>query len=305
MGKKSSSRKEPPEDPSRTRVARARRHGARALPLGRNLRSVLKEPSGGSSPHRSFKRSYREDCARGLNVPGMGQHIYEAFRMFYRNWRIFVPFLVLSGVLESLAVQLTYETTAVFTVLNFLMIWLVTIFLVRHIKAGHEVTLRDGLYNAMTPLLSSLAVFIVIVIECIPIFLLIIAYSAAVRTEFLTMPFYALLFMGFAGLMLTLSSYLLSSSLVALLAVSAPGMYPMRALVTASELMMGRRIRFILRVIALLLVVGVICTVFILPLAVFKVPMEVISVIAAFVGCFSAIYVTVYLYLYYRYLLDA
>ena len=74
---------------------------------------------------------------------------------------------------------------------------------------------------------------------------------------------------------------------------------------TASELMMGRRVRFILRVIALLLVVGVICAVFILPLAVFKVPMEVISVIAAFVGCFSAIYVTVYLYLYYRYLLDA
>ena len=242
---------------------------------------------------------------RELNVPGMGQHIYEAFKMFCSNWKIFVPFLVLVGVLEALVTQLTYETTAVFTILIFLMIWLTTIFLVRHIKAGHKVTLRDGLYNAMTPLLSSLVVFVVIVVECIPLFLLVIAYSAAVETEFLTMPFYALMFFTFAGLMLTLSGYLLSSSLIALLAVSAPGMYPMEALATASELMMGRRIRFILRVIALLLVVGVICAVFILPLAIFKVPMGVISIIAAFVGCFSAIYVTIYLYLYYRYLLDA
>jgi hypothetical protein len=49
----------------------------------------------------------------------------------------------------------------------------------------------------------------------------------------------------------------------------------------------------------------VIYAVFILPLAALKVPMEVLSVIAAFVGRFGAIYVTIYLYLYYRYLLDA
>ncbi|MBR0488564.1 hypothetical protein IJJ39_02750 [Candidatus Saccharibacteria bacterium] len=305
MGKQSSSRKKPPEGPSRTRVARARRHGARALPLGRNLRSVLKEPSGGSSPHRSFKRSYREDYVRELNVPGMGQHIYETFKMFCMNWKIFVPFLVLVGILEAIVTQLTYETTAVFTILIFLMIWLTTIFLVRHIKAGHKVTLRDGLYNAMTPLLSSLVVFVVIVVECIPLFLLIIAYSAAVETEFLTMPFYALLFFGFAGLMLTLSGYLTSSSLISLLAVSAPGMYPLKALMTAADLMMGRRIRFILRIIALLMMIGVICAVCVVPLAIMKVPMEVISVIATFAGCFSAIYATIYLYLYYRYLLDA
>ena len=267
--------------------------------------SSRKEPSRSSSPHRSFKRTYREDYARELDVPGMGQHIYDAFKMFVGNWKIFVPFVVLTGALEALVVRLTYETMAVFTILIFLMIWLVTIFLVRHIMAGHKVTLRDGLYNAMTPLLSSLVVFVVIVVECIPLFLLIIAYSAAVRTEFLTMPFYALLFFCFAGLMVTLSGYLLSSSLIALLAVSAPGMYPMKALTTAAGLMMGRRIRFILRLIALLFVVGVIYAIIVVPLAALKVPMEILSVIAATLSCFDAIYATIYLYLYYRYLLDA
>lgn len=242
---------------------------------------------------------------RGLNVPGMGQHIVESFRMFGKNWRVFVPLLVLASLLEILAIQTTEETTAVFSVLIFLMIWLVVIFLVRHIKAGHKVTLRDGLYNAMTPLLSSLVVFVVAVIECIPIFVVIIAYSAAVKTEFLTMPFYALMFFVFAGLMLALSGYLLSSSLIALIAVSAPGIYPWKAFTTASELMMGRRIRFVLRIIALMMVLAVTMAVIVLPLAAMKVPMEVLSVIMAFVGCFCSIYATIYLYLYYRYLLDA
>ena len=242
---------------------------------------------------------------RELNVPGMGQQIYEAFRMMFKNWKIFGGLVVLATVLMALAMGALTETVAVFAVLIFLVIWLTTIFMVRHLMARHKVTLRDGLYNAMTPLLSSLVVFVVIVIESLPILLVIIAYSAAVQTGFLTMPFYALLFFGFAGLMFTLSGYLLSSSLIALIATSAPGLYPWKALTTASELMMGRRIRFILRLIALILVLGVIWAVIILPLAALKIPVEVLSVIMALLGCFSATYATIYLYLYYRYLLDA
>ena len=242
---------------------------------------------------------------RELNVPGMGQQIYETFLMFFRNWKIFGGLVVLSTVLMALAMGALTETVAVFAVLIFLMIWLTTIFIVRHLKAGHKVTLRDGLYNAMTPLMSSLVIFVVIAVECVPILLVIVAYSAAVQTDFLTMPFYALLFFVFAGLMVVLSGYLLSSSLIALIAVSAPGMYPWKALVTATDLMMGRRIRFILRVIALGLVLGVIWGAIVLPLAVLKLSVEVLSVIMAFLGCFSTTYATIYLYLYYRYLLNA
>ena len=258
-----------------------------------------------NSPHNSFKRTYREDYARELNIPGMGQHIYESFAMIFQHFKMFGGLLIIATVMMVLAMTGLTETTAVFAVLIFLMIWLVVIFLVRHLMAGHKVTLRDGLYNAMTPLLSSLVVFVVAVVESVPIFIVIIVYTAAVKTDFLSMPFYALLFFGFAGLMLTLSGYLLSSSLIALIATSAPGIYPWQALTTASELMMGRRIRFILRLIALVLVLGVIWAVVVLPLSALKLPVEVLSVVMAFLGCFSAIYLTVYLYLYYRYLLDA
>ena len=120
---------------------------------------------------------------RELKVPGMGQHIYESFAMIFQHFKMFGGLLVISTILMVLAMTGLTETTAVFAVLIFLMIWLVVIFLVRHLMAGHKVTLRDGLYNAMTPLMSSLVVFVVIVIECVPIFLVIIAYTAAVKTD--------------------------------------------------------------------------------------------------------------------------
>ena len=178
--------------------------------------------------------------------------------------------------------------------------------------AGHKVKLRDGLYNAMTPLISTFVVFVVALIQCIPIFLLIIAYSAAVQTDFLATPFYALVFFIFAVVMIVISGYLLSSSLIALVAVSAPGLYPMKALRTASDLMMGRRIRFILRLIALIIVLALMWVIVMLPLILFDLWMKTfawtsgipfIPICLATMTCFTAIYITTYLYLYYRWML--
>lgn len=313
------------------------------------------------NPHKSFRRTYREDYKRELEVPGIMHHIMTSFGMIFKNWRLFLPFLVImvvmyivfvgtmseasyvqfQDVLDETSKQVaggdiggaakaglilvsavttgglsgeSSEAAAVFAVLTFLTIWLVTIFLVRHLMARHKVKLRDGLYNAMTPLISTLLVLIVVLIQCVPIFVLIVVYSAAVQTEFLTTPFYALVFFVFAALMILISGYLLSSSVIALAAVSAPGLYPMKALRTASELMMGRRVRFILRLIALILVLAIVWVIVMLPLILFDMWMKTfawtegipfVPVCFAVVLCFTGIYVTVYIYKYYRYLLNA
>ncbi|MBR3052492.1 hypothetical protein IKG60_02650 [Candidatus Saccharibacteria bacterium] len=242
---------------------------------------------------------------RELNVPGYGEHIVETFRMIFRNFKLFGPLLLLAVMLELLVVGATNETVAVFTALIFLMIWLTGIFFVRQRKAGREITFRDGLYNAMAPLMSSLAVFAMMIAECLPICLVVIAYSAAVQTDFLTMPAYALLFWGVAGLMILLSGYLLSSSLIAFIAVSAPGLYPWKALTTATELMIGRRVRFVLRLIALFIVLVIIGAAVVLPLMSMRAPVWLMTGAIVIVGCSEAIFATVYLYLYYRYLLKA
>lgn len=205
------------------------------------------------------------------------------------------------------------EVQQVFLILIFLVVWLVTIYLMRHILAGHKIKLRDALYNAMTPLISTLVVVAVIFIELIPIILVIITYSAAVSTEFLSTPFYALLYFIFAALMFLLSGYLLSSSLMALVATSAPGIYPFTAIHTANDLMSGRRIRFIIRIIFSIFVLAIVWVVVMMPIILldmwlkgsfdFLSGVPVVPFFLFVMVSFSFVYFAAYIYLYYRWML--
>lgn len=309
--------------------------------------------------HKSFRRSYREDYKRELEVPGIIHHIFLSFKLIFKNWKLFLPLIILSIVLSVTFVGLMSEATyrqfqnvldqtseqmgtgdignvakaalllvstittgglsgesseaaMVFAVLIFLIIWLTTIFILRHRLAGHKIKLRDALYNAMTPLVSTFLVFVVALIQCIPLFIMVVVHSAAVQTEFLSTPFYALVFFIFAALMVLLSGYLLSSSLIAFVAVSAPGLYPMRALDTASDLMAGRRVRFILRLIALLFALAVMWVIVMLPLITFDLVMKnfewtegipFVPICLLVMTCFTGVYITTYMYLYYRFML--
>ena len=95
--------------------------------------------------------------------------------------------------------------------------------------------------------------------------LVIITYQAAISTEFLKTPFYALVYFIFASLMTLLSVYLTSSSIMGLIAVSAPGLYPLTAIETARNLVAGRRIRFLIRIIYLIFCLAFWYVVIVLP----------------------------------------
>ena len=310
--------------------------------------------------HRSFRRSYREDYVRDLKVPGIMYHIFATFKAIFKNWKLFLPLLIIAAlssvvfiglmdektyqefqeVLDQTSEQMgtgdigpvaksglllistittgglsrqSSEATTVFVILIFLILWLTTIFILRHRMAEHKIKLRDALYNAMTPLVSTFAVLVVAIVQCVPIFVLIIVYSAAVQTEFLSTPFYALVFFIFASAMILLSGYLLSSTIMALVAVSAPGLYPMKAINTATDLMAGRRIRFVLRIIALIIMLAFMWVIVMIPLMVFDLFMKqfewtnwipFIPVCLLVLTCFTGIYISAYFYLYYRWMLD-
>ncbi|MBR2709530.1 hypothetical protein IKE72_00405 [Candidatus Saccharibacteria bacterium] len=313
------------------------------------------------NPHKSFRRSYREDYARVTNVPGVTYHVVSAFRILFQHWKVFLPLLIITtivyivlvgmmnqsdyadyqNILDQTSMQVaggdigsfakaglllistvtsgglsgeSSESAIVFAVLIFIVIWLTTIFLIRHIKAGHAVKLRDALYNSMAPFISSLIVLIVAILQCIPLIIFIVVLSAAVQTEFLSTPFYALVFFIFAAVMILLSLYMLSSSLIALVAVSAPGLYPMRALQASSDLMMGRRTRFIIRLIVLFITLAITWVVVMLPMILIDMffkqwewaaGIPFVPVCLVVMTCFSGMYATTYLYLYYRWLLNS
>ncbi len=312
--------------------------------------------------HHSFKRSYREDYLRPFEAPGLLSHAVNSFKTVFRNWKLFLPLIILIALMNVMLVGLMSEDTytafqdtlnettnslasgkelgtfarsglllistittgglsqgmtevqQVFAVLLFLITWLVVIYIIRHTLAKQKIKLRDALYNALSPFISSLVVAAVIFVEAIPAMIVIITYSAAVQTNFLATPFYALIYFIFAMSLLLLSIYLISASIIALVAVSAPGLYPFVAINTATDLLAGRRVKFIIRLLYLVFVIVVMWVVIMLPLIALDLWLKnilpglagipFVSVELLLMTIFSVIYGTAYIYLYYRRMLD-
>lgn len=225
--------------------------------------------------------------------------------------------LTLLGIISTGGLTTMNDAQIVIAVLLFTIIWLVTIYLARHLLAGHqEIKMRDGFYSALSPLVSTLVVGLIIFLEAVPIMLTIIVFQVALTTEFLSTPFYALLFFMFAALMITLSLYLLSSSFFAIIVVSAPGLYPLTAVRMAKNLIMGRRLRFLIRVFYLVIIVALLYLLLLMPAIIFdgalkaqfawlaesKIPF--VAIIQLTITVFIFIYLSIYFYLFYRALLD-
>ncbi len=206
------------------------------------------------------------------------------------------------------------EVQQVFAILLFIITWLTTIHLARHLMAGNRPKLRDGLYGSLAPLLSSLLVFAVVFLHLIPIFIVIITYSAAVSTNFLSTPFYAFIYWLFAAALILLSAYLVPGSLLALVAVSAPGMYPMTALNAASDLVASRRTRFVFRVVFGLIFLIFIWVIIMLPITILDLLIKsnlewtegipIVPFCLLIMTCFTFVYASLYVYLFYRKMLD-
>ena len=208
------------------------------------------------------------------------------------------------------------EVQQVFMVIFVAVTWLITIYYLRHLLAGNKPKFRDGIYNALTPLLSSLLVMVLIFIHLIPVFVFIIAYSAAVQTHFLDTPLYAFVFWLFGSLLLLLSCYLLPVSITALVAVTVPGIYPMTAINATTDLMQGRRTKFIIRLVFAIIFLAVLWVIVMLPIMwldlFLKSKIEwwnnleapVASFFLQIMTTFSVIYITAYIYLFYRRMLD-
>lgn len=143
--------------------------------------------------------------------------------------------------------QTLSDVQQVYVALIALMTWLTSIWLLRNILAGHRVRLKDGLYSSGSPILSTFLVALLLLVQLIPVALALIGYVAASSTGLLTGGVEAMLFWFAAGLLTVLSLYWMTSTFFALVVVTLPGMYPMQAIRTAGELVIGRRLRILLR----------------------------------------------------------
>lgn len=217
--------------------------------------------------------------------------------------------LLVSGIGGSFAPQLS-AVQQVYGMLLLVLIWLTTVWLLRVILNGKRPSLRDGLYNAGTPLVPSALVFLAVFVQLIPLALAVIIMNVAVTTGFISSGLLAMLLWLVVGLLAIVSLYWITSTIMALVIVTLPGMYPWRAIRTAGDLVIGRRLRILLRLVWLILMVGVGWVLVVLPMILIdgwlrsawswfdQVPL--VPVVILLVTSLASVVISAYVYLLYR-----
>jgi hypothetical protein len=157
-------------------------------------------------------------------------------------------------------------------------------------------------------------VFVVFVLQLIPLGIALIGYSAANTSGLLAGGVEAMLFWFAAGLLAIMSLYWVTSTFFAVIIVTLPGMYPLKALRTAGDMLVGRRIRVLLRILWMFLMIIVAAIILFIPIilldtwlvslwpAVNSAPVVPIVLLAFTVVAF--IWGASYIYLLYRRIID-
>ena len=175
---------------------------------------------------------------------------------------------------------------------------LAAIWAVRQVQAGEKPRLRDSFYKGMYPLIPFLLVLFVIALQLIPLLIGNLIYAtvtqnslaASVAEQVLTL----LVFISLA----LLSGYMLVSSLFAMYISTLPDMTPLKALRSARELVLHRRLAVSIRIVALPIVGLVLAAIVFIPLIIVAAPLAQALFILA--TSFSLVAAHVYMYLLYR-----
>lgn len=195
----------------------------------------------------------------------------------------------------------------------FLFTWLSTVWILRAQLAGQHIKLREALYNSGAPALPTLMLMIVSMIQLVPVAIALIGFSAAQSTGMLEVGLFSMLFWIVASLLGVISLYWLTSTLMAMVVVTLPGMYPMQALRAAGDMVVGRRIRILLRLAWAGLLIGVSWFVVVIPTILFEgwlhtakwldwltiTPMVILLLTSA-----STVWLASYIYVLYRKVVD-
>ena len=235
--------------------------------------------------------------------------------VFQGNWGEVgkATLLAASTIAGNISPELT-EAQQIYAVILGLIIWLSTVWLLRQRLAGNKVGVRDALYNSGAPIIATAILFIVLLIQLLPLALAIIGYTAAQTSGLLTGGVEAMLFWAAATGLAVLSLYWITSTFMAMVIITLPGMYPFRALSIAGDMVVGRRLRIMYRMLWMLLLQVVVWLIVLIPAVLGDagikqlVPaiswLPIVPVVMAALSTASLIFTASYIYLFYRKVVD-
>lgn len=179
---------------------------------------------------------------------------------------------------------------------------LAVIWLLRQVAAGEStVRIRDGFYKGMYPLVPSFLIVVLIVIQLLPLVLGASIFSNTVAkgitTNVIETVLWSLPLIG--GFVYTM--YLLTSSVIAAYIVTLPDMTPMKALRSAKQLVIGRRLMVTRKLLFLPLALFVLFGLAIVPL-ILVLP-STAPWVFLMLSLFAIVIIHSYLYSFYRELL--
>ena len=200
-------------------------------------------------PHRSFILTRRRDYKRQLEMPGPESVFSGTFGGISK-----AGVILLTSVTSGLTPKMDSGQIIIASLLG-LYIWLTTVWLLRKIVAGKRVILRDGLYNAGSPILPTMLTLLILLIQMVPGALAALVAGAAWQSGLIEGGAFSMLTSVALVLIIVLSLYWMVSTFLALVVVTLPGMYPLRAIAIAGDLVIGRRLRLMYRIIWMFLVI--------------------------------------------------
>lgn len=222
--------------------------------------------------------------------------------------------LVLVAVLSGSLTDTSDTTRPLYAVLLGLLMWLTVVWLVRALLAGQRPRLRDGLYGSGAPLLATFLLLLVFVAQLLPVTLASFGYTAATASGLLDGGVEAMLFWTAVALLIALSLYWTTSTFIALVIVTLPGMYPYQALKAAGDVVIGRRVRVLLRIVWILLLVVVTWFVVMVPVIMFDswlksaVPaidwLPLVPILLLILSSTTVMLLATYIYMLYRKIVD-
>jgi len=222
--------------------------------------------------------------------------------------------LVASGVTGSFSNPLS-EIQQVYTVIIILLTWLTTVWLLRAVMTGSKPKFRDGLYSAGAPIIPTFMVLLAAVVQLLPVAIAAAGFAAAIASGLLeengveSMVFWTAI-VGLLGL----SLYWMTSTFMALIVVTLPGMYPWNALKIAGDMVVGRRLRILLRILWMVLMAAIVWFVIMVPLILFDTWLKgvwpaiewlpLVPIVMLILSSCTVVWIASYVYLLYRKVVD-
>lgn len=127
--------------------------------------------------------------------------------------------------------------------------WLATVWALRNTLTGRRVRVRDAIYSSGSPVISTILVAFILTLQLFPIAIATLIYQAAIASELVSGGVEQMVLWLVLVLLGVLSLYWVTSTIIGLVVVTLPGMYPFQAIRTAGDLVIGRRLRVLLRLV--------------------------------------------------------